>query len=172
MEAPTPTRDLDQAGQDLDRAGIAIVPDAISGRLAAAVLYELTRIAGEERDQGTALLEDGAAADGNYSPGPNQRVLSLLEKGTRIAELACHHVPLAMSRQRFDGRTQHRTGSNTTDEPRPVVLVTYCPPWVRPFDDNIARSSQTVLPTRPWFVYDQPSTTGGDHLLPAADDAV
>ena len=59
----------------------------------------------------------------------------------------------------FDGRTWHRTGANTTDKSRPVVLVNYCRPWVRPFDDNIAKTSQKLLTTTPWFIYDHPPQT-------------
>ena len=258
MELPAPTTDLASAADDLERTGIAIVQDAIDGSVVVTALSRLNQLASDERERGTAFLEDGAAADGNYAPGPNQRVLSLLEKGSIFAELACHDVPTSLTRQVFarsygypddvvqrlgfdefrlssatanianrggvpmtlhadqgfipptdypiivnalwplvdidhsngatevvpgshlanplamssspprpqpiaatagsvvliDGRTWHRTGANKTDHSRPVVLVNYCRPWVRPFDDDIVAISRDLLPSRPWFVYD------------------
>lgn len=259
MKLPAPTTDLASAADDLQRTGIAIVQNAIDSFVVATALSRLNQLASDEREQGTAFFEDGAAADGNYAPGPNQRVLSLLEKGSIFAELACHDVPTSLTRQVFarsygypddvvqrlgfdefrlssatanianrggvpmtlhadqgfvpptgypiivnalwplvdidhtngateavpgshhtdplvmisspphpqsisatagsvvliDGRTWHRTGANTTDESRPVILINYCRPWVRPFDDHIATSSRRLLPIRPWFVYDR-----------------
>lgn len=258
MELPEPTIDMSQAAEDLARTGLAIVQDALSETLAEEALEQLNRIAADERHRGSALLEDGSSADGRYAPGPNQRVLALLEKAAVFADLACHRAPLTLARRAFgesygypqdvvdhfgfadlrlssataniancggvpmelhadqgfvpntdypivinalwplvdmdadngatevvpgshrcdaatmlatppapipisatagtlvviDGRTWHRTGANTTSRPRPVVLINYCRPWVRPFDDNIAEVSQELLPRTPWFVYD------------------
>lgn len=266
MDLPVPTTDLASAADDLERTGIAIVQDAIDGSLVSAARSRLSRVASDERERGTAILESGAAADGKYAPGPNQRILSLLEKGSIFAKLACHDVPTSLTRQAFrtsydypdevvqqfgldelrlssvtanianrggapmtlhadqgfvpptdypiivnalwplvdidhtngateavpgshragspaltsspprplsisatagsvvliDGRTSHRTGANRTNRSRPVILVTYCRPWVRPFDDRIATVARPLLPSRPWFVYDQPRPPAGE----------
>jgi ectoine hydroxylase-related dioxygenase (phytanoyl-CoA dioxygenase family) len=263
VELPEPTNDLDQAADDLGRTGLAIVPDAVDATLTAEALKQLNQIADDERRLGRALLEDGSATDGRYTPGPNQRVLSLLEKDAVFADLACHEVPLALTRRvfgksygyphdvvdrfsladlrlssataniansggvpmelhadqgfapatdypilvnalwplvdidagngatevvpgshhaaaatmiaapptptpisatagsviLFDGRTWHRTGANNIDTSRPVVLINYCRPWVRPFDDDIRTFSENLLRTEPWFVYDHPALT-------------
>ena len=67
----------------------------------------------------------------------------------------------------IDGRTWHGTGANRTPHPRPAVLVNYCPPWMRPFEDHDRRTVtdlagsdaphdrhlSELLGLRRWFVY-------------------
>ena len=101
MELPSPTTELAQAAEDLARTGLAVIPNALSATVTAEALKQLNHIADEERDHGRALLEDGSSADGRYAPGPNQRVLALLEKARVFADLACHQIPVALARRAF-----------------------------------------------------------------------
>lgn len=64
----------------------------------------------------------------------------------------------------LDGRTVHGTGRNTTETPRPAVIVTYCRPWVRPFANHLleltpaafagmSRELRDLLGCRQWYVH-------------------
>jgi len=49
-------------------------------------------------------------------------------------------------------------GANRTDEPRPALLVNYCPPWVRPFSNHLLELDPQkplldLLGCRRWFIY-------------------
>lgn len=269
MPIPEPARTAEAACDDLRDHGVAVLRDLVDGAGLAALRDRLERVAGDERRAGTALLEDGAVADGRYRPGPNQRVMSLLGKGEEFVRLAAHPLLVQVARRTFgasyghpdrvveehgldrvqlssmtanianpggstmqvhadqgfvpastpypillnavvplvdfarengattvapgshledptrlsidppstqpveapagsailiDGRTWHGTGANRTSSPRPALLLTYCPPWVRPFSahaielapDVLAAATDEVvelLGFEPWFVH-------------------
>lgn len=96
---PAPTTDADQAHRDLIDHGVAVIPDVLDSDQVEATRHQLTAIAQRERSDGTAVLDDGSSASGDYLSGANQRVLSLLTKGTIFWQLALAHQPLRAARR-------------------------------------------------------------------------
>jgi ectoine hydroxylase-related dioxygenase (phytanoyl-CoA dioxygenase family) len=85
---PEPTRDLPHAKADLDRYGYCLVAGAIPPATVAELLARLREIAANEFVAGTGYL---------YSNGSNQRVWSLLNKGSIFGDLAQNPVALALA---------------------------------------------------------------------------
>jgi ectoine hydroxylase-related dioxygenase (phytanoyl-CoA dioxygenase family) len=92
---------MDTVLAELEAHGVAVLRDAIEPAVVTAARRELTAVASAERDAGTALLEDGSAADGRYLAGVNQRVVGLLGKGDAFRRLAAAPAVLAVMRRVF-----------------------------------------------------------------------
>lgn len=81
LRLPAATRDWNQAKSDLDVYGLAIVEDALTADVLAALRARVTEQAAGERATGVASVEhDGA----------NQRIWNLINKGDVFAELLHH----------------------------------------------------------------------------------
>jgi ectoine hydroxylase-related dioxygenase (phytanoyl-CoA dioxygenase family) len=83
---PRPTRDLAQARDDLERHGLALIPEALGREELAAVRVRLAEQAAGERAAGIACYDSGngvACAE----PRSNQRVYNLISKGAEFREL-------------------------------------------------------------------------------------
>jgi ectoine hydroxylase-related dioxygenase (phytanoyl-CoA dioxygenase family) len=83
---PKPTRDLGQALADLERYGLAVIPEALGHEELTALRARLVEQAAGERAAGIACYDAGngvACAE----PRPNQRVYNLISKGAAFRAL-------------------------------------------------------------------------------------
>ena len=90
---------MDTLLAELEARGVAVLRDAIEPEVVTTARHALSAVASAEHDAGTALLEDGSAADGHYLTGVNQRVVGLLGKGEAFRRLAVAPAVLAVVRR-------------------------------------------------------------------------
>ncbi len=103
-ELPPPTSSVTQALTDLSRFGLAILRDALPVEQLATLRERLHCQAQAERAAGVAFCEQGDVSDGSQrrnDDAPNQRVLSLLNKGEVFYPLVEHELILKLIKSAF-----------------------------------------------------------------------
>ena len=101
MNLPNPTRDHDQLLADLRETGVAVVADAIDPGDLRDAQESLAALAADEREAGTAVLDDGSSAAGDYRSGANQRLHTLLAKDRAFWPLALAPAPRLVASRLF-----------------------------------------------------------------------
>ena len=89
---PTPTTNEERALDDLRSLGVAVLDDAVSSETVALARDRLDHIARQEQATGAAIMDDGTSASGRLRPGPNQRVVSLVDKDVIFRDLVATPV--------------------------------------------------------------------------------
>jgi ectoine hydroxylase-related dioxygenase (phytanoyl-CoA dioxygenase family) len=105
---PAPTRDLDEARDDLAEHGYCLVAEALAPAELEAVRQRLVDVAAEEVAADTATIDSG---------GANQRVWQLLNRGRVFCELAAHPVALELMTGLLGGHVPEHVGGLTDDLP-------------------------------------------------------
>lgn len=83
----------------LQRDGVAVTTVTHQAATIDAARNQLAQVAAAERADGTAILDDGSSASGQYLSGANQRVVSLLGKGDAFGRLAAAHPVVDLVRE-------------------------------------------------------------------------
>lgn len=91
---PDPTRDLQQARQDLADHGLCLIADALDSGELAAVRSRLYEAADEDSDSGRGYLYD--------NDGTNQRVWALVKRGQEFVDLVRNPIALEMIEHLLD----------------------------------------------------------------------
>ena len=138
----------------LRRDGFAVLDDVFGSAEIAAARDEVAAVSAGEQHDGTAILEDGSAADGRYRPGPNQRVVSLLAKGESFRRIAMNRVVVDLARRFFAAAHGVPDDAASTSMLTEVILSSFTANIAHPAGEPMALHADQgfVPPTTPFPV--------------------
>src|SRR5579863_7636642 len=147
--------DIDQIVDAVERDGVCVVPNFISGELLARIRGDLDRLNHEERAHGVAFLE---------SEGSNQRVFNLVNKGEGFEEIVQHvDVMSVMSKLLGGDFILSGFSSNTTGPGGEEMGLHSDSGYVPPPHPEYLLSANAV-----WMIDDFTAENGGTHYVPGS----